>query len=95
MMTDSTGERLLEKELDIYARRFREWGDHEGQYVLIKWKGEEEEASCDFFSAYDDAIKIGYEKFGLEPFLVKQIRAIEQMHFISRDIFPCRTSHAN
>ena len=76
----------LDVELAFYQRNLREWEDREGEYVLIK--GEE---MCGFFSSYDDALKIGYEKFDLEPFLVKQINVIEQAHFISRSVNPCRT----
>ena len=32
----------------------------------------------------DDAIEAGYDKFKLEPFLVKQVQTIEQVQFISR-----------
>ena len=75
----------LDVELAVYQRNLKEWENREGEYVLIK--GEE---MCGFFSSYDDALKTGYEKFGLESFLVKQINVIEQAHFISRSIDPCR-----
>ena len=78
--------KALDLELAVYRRSLKEWENREGEYVLIK--GEE---ICGFFSSYDDALKIGYEKFGLEPFLVKQISVIEQAHFISRSVDPCRT----
>ena len=39
----------------------------------------------DYFTSYEDAIKNGYQKYGVStPFLVKQIHAVEQAHFISR-----------
>ena len=63
--------KALDLELAVYRRSLKEWENREGEYVLIK--GEE---ICGFFSSYDDALKIGYEKFGLEPFLVKQISVI-------------------
>ena len=43
----------------------------------------------DFFSTYEDAIKVGYDKFKLEPFLVKQIQTVAQVQFISRMVDPC------
>ena len=49
----------------------------------------------DFFSGYDDAIKAGYSRFGLEPFLVKQIHALEQAQFISRFVDPCAVKQAS
>ena len=69
----------LEQELATYQKSLEGWSDQEGKYVLIH-----ESEAVDFFSSYEDALKAGYGRFGLEPFLVKQIQAIEQPHFISR-----------
>ena len=44
----------------------------------------------DFFSTYEDAIKAGYQKFELDPFLVKQIHAIEPIFCFTRRILPAR-----
>jgi hypothetical protein len=75
----------LEKELATYNRKLQELkGQHEGKFVLIK--GDE---IVDTFSSYDDAIKAGYAKFSLDPFLVKQVRSLEQAQFISRFVDPC------
>ncbi|HEX3127145.1 MAG TPA: hypothetical protein VH394_07425 [Thermoanaerobaculia bacterium] len=75
----------LEKELETYAKKLNALkAEHEGKFVLIH--GED---VVDTFSSYEDAIKAGYQKFDLEPFLVKQIRAIEQVQFISRFVDPC------
>lgn len=42
------------------------------------------------YVSYEDALKIGYEKCGLKPFLVKQIQIIEPVVFFSRGIsVPC------
>ena len=77
----------LETELATYRSKLPELKDKEGKFVLIR--GTE---IVDFFSAYDDAIKAGYEKFGLATFLVKQIQLIEQVQFISRFSDPCLRS---
>jgi len=74
----------LEKELELYNAKLPELKDHEGKYVLIH--GNE---IVDVFTSYEDAVKRGYEKFGLEPFLVKQIQTIEKAQFISRFVDPC------
>ncbi len=80
----ATKNHALEKELATFERKLPELkGEHEGKYVLIG--GDE---IVDFFSAYDDAIKAGYSRFGLEPFLVKQIQSMEQAQFISRFVEP-------
>ena len=76
----------LEKELETYKNKLPELKQHEGKFVLIK--GEE---VVDTFTSYEDAIKEGYKRFKLEPFLVKQIHSIEQVQFISRSITFCST----
>lgn len=69
----------LEKELKIYQDKLPELKQFEGKFVLIG-----DGAVVDTYSSYEDAIKEGYSKFGLRPFLVKQIRAVEDVQFISR-----------
>jgi hypothetical protein len=73
----------LEKERATYSSRLTELAQHEGKFVLIH--GED---VVDFFNTYEDAIKSGYQKFKLEPFLVKQVHASEPVFFISRNIVP-------
>lgn len=73
----------LEKELATYRSKLPELTQHEGKFVLIH--GED---VVDFFSTYEDAIKAGYQKYKLEPFLVKQVHATEPVLFISRSIVP-------
>ena len=77
----------LEKELVTYKKRISEWKDSEGKFVLIH--GEE---IGGIFTSYEDAINEGYAKYQLNPFLVKQINAFEQVHFISRLFDPCHIS---
>jgi hypothetical protein len=70
----------LERELETYKNSLPALkGENEGRFVLIKG-----DKVIDIFTSYDDALKAGYTTFGLEPFLVKQIEAIEQAQFISR-----------
>jgi len=73
----------LEKELETYKNKLPELKAHEGKFVLIKG-----DKVIDMFGTYEDAIKAGYNKFKLEPFLVKQIHTIEQVQFISRFLEP-------
>lgn len=74
----------LEKELSLFQQKLPEFlAEHTGQFALIH-----DNDAPEFFTSYEDAIKAGYSKFGLEPFLVKQVQAIEQVHFISRLIEP-------
>jgi hypothetical protein len=78
----------LERELEVYKSKLPELLANEGKYVLIH--GDD---VVDTYGTYEDAIKEGYAKFKLAPFLVKQIQSIEQIHFISR-LLPCPTSPA-
>jgi hypothetical protein len=74
----------LDRELAVFQQKLPEFASaHSGEYVLIHG-----DAVVDFFTSYDDAIKAGYAKFGLDPFLVKQIQAMEQVHFITRSVTP-------
>jgi hypothetical protein len=75
----------LEKELATYRAKLPQLKDQAGRYVLIH--GDD---VIDTYSSYDDALKEGYEKFGLKPFLVKRIEAVESAHFISRHIQPIK-----
>ena len=77
----------LEKELETYKQRLPELKAEEGKFVLIHGT-----QVVRTFTSYEDAMKEGYAEFGPnDPFLVKQIQAIEQAHFISRFIDPCHT----
>jgi hypothetical protein len=73
----------LEKELATYKAQLSSMKEHEGKFVLIH--GEE---IADYFSTYEDAIKGGYQRYKLEPFLVKRVMTIEPILFISRSIVP-------
>ena len=78
----------LEKELETYKNKLPELKAHEGKFVLIHG-----DVVVDTYSSYEDAMKEGYTKFGLDdPFLVKQIHSLEQVQFISRLVVPCHTS---
>ena len=73
----------LEKEMATYHAKLPELKEHEGKYVLIH-----DDQIVDFFAAYEDAIKAGYQQFQLGPFLVKQVSAIETVQHITRNILP-------
>jgi len=87
-MNSSTGAKMsLEKELETYKKKLPELKGSEGKFALIHG-----DVVVDTYSSYEDAMKEGYTKFGLDkPFLVKQIRSIEQVQFISRLVVPCHT----
>ena len=69
----------LEKELETYREKLPSLLLQEGKFALIH--GDEVTGT---FDTYADALAEGYKLFKLEPFLVKQIQAVEQAHFIAR-----------
>jgi len=74
----------LEQELATYQTKLPELKQHDGKFVLIH--GDE---VCDiFFSTYEDALQVGYKRYGLKPFLVKQIQAVEPIFYFTRPIGP-------
>jgi hypothetical protein len=77
----------LERELETYKAKLPELADKEGKFALVHG-----DQLADVFDTYADAIKEGYAKFGLEPFLVKQIESVERVQFVSRFVDPCHTS---
>jgi len=77
----------LEKEIETYKNNLAGLASSEGKFVLIQ--GDQVKG---IFDTYADAIKEGYEKCGLDPFLVKQIQTVERIQFVSRLIKPCLTS---
>ena len=77
----------LEKELETYERLKEQLLlESDGKYAVISG-----DALLGVYSTYDDALKIGYEKCSLNPFLVKKITAIEPINFFSRSLDPCHT----
>ncbi|MGD0567939.1 MAG: hypothetical protein ABSA78_06005 [Candidatus Sulfotelmatobacter sp.] len=77
----------LEKELATYNEKLPQLKENEGKFVLIHG-----DQLVDVYTSYEDAIKEGYAKFKLEPFLVKQIHSVEQVQFISRFVDPCAST---
>ena len=73
----------LETELAAYRAKLPELMDREGKFVLVHGPD-----VVDVYTSYEDALKAGYEKFRLEPFMVKQIQAVEPVQFITRFVDP-------
>lgn len=75
----------LDKEIQTYNRLLPKLLAEQGKFVLIK--GDDQVGTYD---SYQDALKAGYEKFNLTPFLVKQITPAGQVAYFSRDLTACR-----
>jgi hypothetical protein len=79
----------LETELETYKTKLPELLADEGKFVLVHG-----DKIIDVYGTYEDAIKAGYSRFGLTPFLVKQVESIDQVQFISPFV-SCHTSHSH
>lgn len=75
----------LDIELATYHAELASLLKQQGKFVLIKGTD-----VIDTFDTYGDALKQGYERFGIEHFLVKRIMPTEQVSFISRHVIPCQ-----
>ena len=62
-------------EVETYESRLRGWADREGQFVLIKGR-----RVLGFYPGTEAALEAGYDQFGDEPFLVKQILQHEPIY---------------
>jgi len=80
----------LKRELETYERKKADLLAQAGKFVVIK--GDD---VIGVYESYADALKIGYDKCGLNPFLVKRIQAVEPINLITRDLaLPCLTSQS-
>jgi hypothetical protein len=78
---------LFSREQAIYeARKADLLATHEGEFVVIK--GDE---VAGVWPTFEEALRGGYARFGLPPFLVKQILAVDPVFVVTRDVRPCRT----
>lgn len=71
----------LEKELATYRSNLSVLLAQEGKFALVH-----QNEIVGIYDTYSDALTEGYRLFKLEPFLVKQIEAIETAHFVARAV---------
>lgn len=76
----------LEREMATYKIHLMELLANEGKFIVVR--GEVLDGP---YGSYEDALSAGYEKHGLEPFLVKQISRVEPVQYFSRDLRQCRS----
>lgn len=88
MATHMTKQPPLQREMDTYAAKLPDLLGNIGKFVLIK--GDSVEG---IYDTYADALKVGYERFQLDTFMVKQIAPAEQIQFFTRELdLQCRAS---
>lgn len=59
----------LDRETKVFEQHLEQWRrEHLGEFVLVK-----DDAVIGFYAALDLAFQVGTARFGLEPFLIKQI----------------------
>ena len=75
----------LERERQTYeAKKAELLVNSAGKYVVIHG-----DQVAGVWDTQDDALRAGYERFQLEPFLVKEITEVERVHYFTRDIPIC------
>jgi hypothetical protein len=77
----------LEREIETYHKLLSELLQHEGEFVVIHG---EELLGC--YPDLNEALRHGYERYGDEAFLARQISKTEKVLFSSRSLRPCPTS---
>lgn len=81
----------LQIELKTFEAEKQKLLADEGKFVVIHGR-----EILGIYATYEDALKVGYQKCKLEPFLVKKIQAIEPVNFVSRDLqLACPTLPSN
>ncbi|MBM3858164.1 MAG: hypothetical protein FJ395_00775 [Verrucomicrobia bacterium] len=64
----------LEREIKFFEGKRAEWlGVYPNKFVVVK--GDEFVAACDSF---EEALRVGIDRFGNQPFLVRQVTANEE-----------------
>jgi hypothetical protein len=78
---------LLEEELATYRRELPKMlASHEGEYALVHGQSVDS-----FWHSRSDAHKAGCERFGLTPFLIKKVEAVEPVYDLYVDLNrPCQ-----
>lgn len=76
----------LDRELETYRRELPGLLAHEGKFVLIHG-----DVVSGIFDTREQALQAGYDRFGLDVFLAKQIAAKEKPLYFSRNIRQCPT----
>ena len=77
----------LEREIETYRHRLPELLANKGKFVVIH--GDEILGIRDSF---DESLRLGYERFVTDTFLVREIRETEPVLFSSRSLRPCPSS---
>jgi hypothetical protein len=73
---------VLEEELATYRREVPKiLAAHEGQYAFIHGRSVDS-----FWTSRSEAHKSGCERFGLKPFLIKKVEAVEPVYNLYVDL---------
>ena len=76
----------LEQELEVYRNRLPDLlRSDRGKFVLIHGGRVDS-----IWETLDRALQEGYNRFGIAPFLVKEITEQEQEQYFSRNVARCR-----
>jgi hypothetical protein len=74
----------LEREQATYERELPTLLDRLGKFAVISG-----DTIAGVYDTFEDALQVGYDRFGLNPFAVHQIELEPQVARITRLMFPC------
>ncbi len=80
----------LDRELETFARELPGLladPANRGQFALVGG-----DLLVGVYPSFDAALEVGYERFGLGPFLVKEVTDHEVPKYFSRNLAPCPSS---
>lgn len=78
---------IFEQELDTFRRKLPDLlqdPNKSGLFVLIHG-----DVVDSFWPSQEEGLQAGYERFGLDPFLIKRVVEREEPEFFSRRVRPC------
>lgn len=78
---------VLERELETFRNKLPELLQQgsKGKYVLIHG-----DIVSGVWDSWQEAARMGYEQFGIDPFLVKEITDEEKYLYVPRNVVPCQ-----
>ncbi len=71
--------------METYRRKLPELLADKGKFVVIH-----EDEVAGVFDGYEDALTVGYDRYGSAAFLVRKISETERTLYTSRRLQPCR-----
>jgi len=69
---------MLKTELDFFELHREEWFEHYANKVVVIHGT----TIHGFYDTYETALRVGYDKCGIVPFLIKEVQLVDEVIFI-------------